>query len=230
MLWGLWDTFPCFGWCELYTALCRHRAGQEGSQEATHPRVLGHWPHTCRSWELFFQHTAASKDEDSADSPGNLLQCFATLRVIKLFLLCNLNLACCNLNTSLCLLSLGEVKNSLFLFCLWKPLSCMRIFMTSLLSPSFLSTNQLQAFSESSQPIQTNIVLQWMWLHTTEHKKHLFCSYDLNYQSHFPSLCLKHLSYCLCVWVINSELNRNAFTFSFLKFESGRNAVDHFTA
>lgn len=208
--------------------MCSHRAGQEGSQEATRLGVQGHWLHTCRSWELFFQHTAASKDEGSADSPGSLLQCFATLRVMKLFLLCNLNLTCCNLNTSLCLLSLGEVKSSLFPFCLWKPLSCMRIFMTSLLSPFFsqlINYGPSQNLLNPSKPAQFCNACDCA---QQKIKKHLFCSYGFNYQSRVPSLCWKHLSYHLPVRVINSELNCNAFTLSFVKFESGRNAVEHF--
>lgn len=99
-----------------------------------------------------------------------------------------------------CLLSLGEVKNS----CSLSALFCIRIVTTSPLLSSRLplSTNQLQFFWETFQPMQINIVLQCMWLHTTEKKKNptSFFFWLWLCQSHVPSLCLKHLSYlCPCM-------------------------------
>lgn len=117
---GFWSSLSFF-LCALWALHSRvqlqsRRRVQEGSQEATTSGTAqGHWPCTCHSWDFFPTRSAVSWDEDCANSPDNLLQCFTTLTVVKLFLLCNLDLTCRSLNTSLCLLPLGEVKNSFFL-------------------------------------------------------------------------------------------------------------------
>lgn len=115
-----------------------------------------------------------------------------------------------------CLLSLGEVKNS----CSLSALFCIRIVTTSPLLSSRLplSTNQLQFFWETFQPMQINIVLQCMWLHTTEKKKnpHLFFSGSDFVKAMFRACAWNISLTCVPVWVITSELNHDASTLFFL--------------
>lgn len=180
--------------CALW-ALHSHVQVQERSQEATTSGAAqGHWQ--CCSWEFFPTHPAASGDEVSANSPDYLLQYFAALPVVKLFLLCNLDLTCCGLNTSLYLLSLGEVKNSCFLSP-YGSLCFVRGLLWHLLSTRLsLSTNQLQFFWETSQPIQVKIVLQCMRLQQ-EKKAYFFLSLTLIVNA-VSGACAWNISLTVC--------------------------------
>lgn len=101
--------------CELYTAARSRRGAQEGSQEATTSEPHRGTGRPCVVLGSFFQHTLQSPEMKTLQIPLIICsQCFSTLTVAKLFLLCNLDLTCCILSSSLCCLSLGEVKNSCF--------------------------------------------------------------------------------------------------------------------
>lgn len=156
--------------CEFCAATCSHRGVREGSQEATTSGTAqGHW-HARVVLGSFFQHTLQSPRTKTANSPDNLLRSFITLTVAKPFLLCNLDLTCCSLNNITVLLVPRRGGEQLFPF----PYENLFAWGCDNISPSSLPTNQLQFFWETLQPIQINIVLQLMWLHTTGKKACIF--------------------------------------------------------
>lgn len=168
---------------------------REGSQEATTSGTAQrHW-HARVIFGSFFQHNLQSSRMKTANSLDNLLQWFITLTVAKPFLLCNLDLACCSLNNTIVPLIPGRGGEQLF------PSPYENLFLWgSNFLPSSLSTNQLQFFSETFQPIQINMVFQWMWLHTTGKKTvFLFSGFDFDCESHVLSLSLKHLLLSPCM-------------------------------
>lgn len=226
--------FFCFVFCELCTATCSHRRVREGSLEATTSGTAqGHW-HARVIFGSFFQHTLQSPRMKTANSPDNLLQCFVTLTVAKPFLLCNLDLTCCGLNNIIVPLIPGRGGEQLFP----SPYENLFLWGCDNISPSSLSTNQLQLFWETFQPIQINIVLQWMWLHTTG-KKPVFFFLALTLIVKAMSWARAwNISYCLPVWVITSEIiHDGSILSSHLKLASVKTAqggifvaVDLFTS
>lgn len=167
MLWDFEVLFLCALWALHSNVQSRESAG--GIPGGHHL-----WKSTealarmCHSWQLFPTHSAVSRDEDCKPL-DNLLQCFVTLTVAQPFLLCNLDLTCCSLNNIIVLLIPGRGREQLF------PFPYENLFAWGCdISPSSLSTNQLQFFWETFQPVQINIILQWMWLHTIGEKSLYF--------------------------------------------------------
>lgn len=216
---GFWGSFSFFVLCEFYTAACSHRAAAECRRDPRRPPPLERHRATSRARVIlgsFFQHTLQSPGMKTLQTPL-IIYCSALLPWLWWSFSCCITWISLQFKHIIVSLTPRRGEEQLFPFSLWKPSFCMRIVTTSpLLLPSSLSTNQLQFFWETFQPIQINMVLQCMWLHTTGKNPIFFSSSDFDCQSQVLSLCLKHLFYCVPVWVITSDLIHDAFTLSFL--------------
>lgn len=180
MLWDFEILFLTLWLFELYTALCSHRVTEQCRRDPRRPPPPWCGGIGCARVILgsYFSNTLQPLRMETLQIPL-IIYCSALppwQRWSFSYCVTWISLAAVWTHHRVCYPSLGEVKNSSFPFCLWKTLSCMRIVTTSLLLPSFFATNQLQFFWETFQPIQINIVLQCMWLHTTGKKKHIFSS------------------------------------------------------